>query len=85
MIGIIGRIRTESASATCVAGALAPDNLPGMATAAEGATVVFAIDGTALRTVTATVDDYLMNLAMAEEVCSLGGRPERYDASGRMT
>ncbi len=85
MIGIIGWIRTESASATCVAGALAPDNLPGMATAAEGATVVFAIDGTARGAGTATGGDYLMNLAMAEVVCSLGGRPERYDASGRMT
>jgi hypothetical protein len=71
MIGIVGLIRTESASAAHVAGALAPDNLPGMSTAADGGAVAFAIEGTALRTVTATVDDYLMNLAMAEEVCSL--------------
>ncbi|HDS63959.1 MAG TPA: hypothetical protein ENN52_07560 [Methanofollis liminatans] len=71
MIGIMGLIRTESASATCVAGSLAPDNLPGMAIAADGGTVIFRIEGIALRSVTATVDDYLMNLAMAEEVCSL--------------
>lgn len=84
MIAIAGRIRTESAAATHLAGALAPDNLPGMATSADEGAVVFSIEGASLRTVVSTVDDYLMNLAMAEEVCSLCGRSERYDRSGRM-
>lgn len=70
MIGIEGAIKTESARAACVAGALAPDNLSGMETRAEGDAVVTAIRGEHLRSVTASVDDYLMNLAIAEEVCS---------------
>lgn len=68
MIGIRGLVRASSACAACVAGALAPDNLPGMATAVDGDTVTFRIEGTHLRSVTATVDDYLMNLTMAEEL-----------------
>lgn len=71
MIGIEGVIRTESARAACVAGALAPDNLSGMETRAEGDdAVVTAVRGEHLRSVTASVDDYLMNLAIAEEVCT---------------
>jgi len=70
MIGILGRIRTPCTCAACVAGALAPDNLPGMVTAADGDLVTFGIEGTHLRSVTATVDDYLMNLTIAEELCA---------------
>jgi hypothetical protein len=70
MILIEGTIRTDSACAECVAGALAPDNLCGMDTAAAGNAVVTGIRGEHLRSVTASVDDYLMNLAIAEEVCS---------------
>ncbi|MCK8519880.1 KEOPS complex subunit Pcc1 [Methanoculleus sp. 7T] len=70
MIRIEGTITTESVRASCVAGALAPDNLSGMETAAAGNEVVTAIRGEHLRSVTASVDDYLMNLAIAEEVCS---------------
>lgn len=70
MIRIEGTITTGSARAECVAGALAPDNLSGMETAAAGDAVVTGIRGEHLRSVTASVDDYLMNLAIAEEVCS---------------
>lgn len=70
MIRVEGTITTGSARAECVAGALAPDNLSGMETAAAGNAVVTAIESDHLRSVTASVDDYLMNLAIAEEVCS---------------
>ncbi|WP_246589330.1 KEOPS complex subunit Pcc1 [Methanofollis formosanus] len=70
MTGITGRITTESAQSRCVAASLAPDNLSGMETRAEGPAVVTAVTGTHLRSVIASVDDYLMNLAIAEEVCA---------------
>ena len=70
MIQIEGTITTESARAECVAGALAPDNLSGMETTAAGTAVVTMVRGDHLRSVTASVDDYLMNLAIAEDVCS---------------
>jgi hypothetical protein len=70
MIRVEGTITTGSARAECVAGALAPDNLSGMETAAADDAVVTKVRGDHLRSVTASVDDYLMNLAIAEEVCS---------------
>lgn len=83
MIAIAGLIRTESVDAKCVAGALAADNLAGMVTAADGGTVSFRIEGTALRTITATVDDYLMNLAIAEELCASATAARRHGQSER--
>jgi hypothetical protein len=41
-----------------------------MTTTAEGDKVTTVITGTQLRSVIASVDDYLMNLAIAEETCS---------------
>ncbi|QSZ66960.1 hypothetical protein RJ40_05360 [Methanofollis aquaemaris] len=70
MIGIKGRITTESARSRCVAASLAPDNLTGMETRAQGPAVVTEVTGTHLRSVIASADDYLMNLAIAEEVCA---------------
>ena len=67
---ISGTIRSAHPRADCVAGALSADNLRSMQTRAEGDTVICEIRGTKLRSVTASVDDYLMNLAIAEEICT---------------
>jgi len=71
MMEIEGTITTTHTNASCVAGALAPDNLKSMTTVAEGDLVKTTIAGTKLRSVIASVDDYLMNLAIAEDACSL--------------
>lgn len=70
MMQIKGRITTVHGNADCVASALAPDNLRSMTTTSEGDRVHTAIEGTQLRSVIASVDDYLMNLAIAEDACS---------------
>ncbi|MBP7120810.1 MAG: KEOPS complex subunit Pcc1 [Methanolinea sp.] len=73
MMEIHGEIRTRHTHAACVASALRPDNLQSMQTRADGHLVVTEILGTSLRSVTASVDDYLMNLAVAEDLCTLAG------------
>jgi hypothetical protein len=70
MMQIKGEITTVHRNARCVASSLAPDNLTSMTTIAEGDKVTTVITGTQLRSVIASVDDYLMNLAIAEETCS---------------
>jgi uncharacterized FlgJ-related protein len=70
MMHIRGRITTGHGNAACVASALAPDNLRSMTTTSDGDRVNTAIEGTQLRSVIASVDDYLMNLAIAEDACS---------------
>jgi hypothetical protein len=70
MMHIKGRITTVHGNADCVASALAPDNLRSMTTTADGDQVITAIEGTQLRSVIASVEDYLMNLAIAEDACS---------------
>ena len=70
MMHIKGRITTVHGNAACVASALAPDNLRSMTTTAEGDHVITMIEGSQLRSVIASVDDYLMNLAIAEDACS---------------
>jgi hypothetical protein len=70
MMQINGRITTRHGNSRCVASSLAPDNLTSMTTTAEGDCVTTVITGTQLRSVIASVDDYLMNLAMAEETCT---------------
>ena len=75
---IDGTITTLHNNAACVAAALTPDNLKSMETRAEGGgRVVTTITGTQLRSVIASVDDYLMNLAVAEDSCSLSGKSDR--------
>ena len=71
MMQIEGTITTVHENARCVAAALAPDNLRSMETKAEGDRVITTITGTQLRSVIASVDDYLMNLAVAEDACSV--------------
>jgi hypothetical protein len=71
MMQIEGTITTMHGNAGCVAAALAPDNLRSMETKAEDGRVITTITGTQLRSVIASVDDYLMNLAVAENACSV--------------
>jgi hypothetical protein len=70
MMQIEGTVTTVHDNARCVAAALAPDNLRSMDTKAEGDRVITTITGTQLRSVIASMDDYLMNLAIAEDACS---------------
>jgi hypothetical protein len=74
MTEIDGEIRTLHREARCVAASLRPDNLSSMETRAEGETVVTRIAGTSIRSVIASVDDYLMNIAIAEELCGYASR-----------
>jgi hypothetical protein len=69
MMKIRGVILTLHRNAECVAGALRPDNLLSMQTTADDDLVRTVVTGTRLRSVIASVDDYLMNLAIAEELC----------------
>ena len=70
MMQINGRIATVHRNAQCVAPALTPDNLTSMTTTSDGDRVTMTITGTQIRSVIASVDDYLMNLAVAEDTCS---------------
>ncbi len=70
MMEIRGEILTIHRNAECVAGALMPDNLLSMQTTADGDLVRTVVTGTRLRSVIASVDDYLMNLAIAEDLCN---------------
>lgn len=69
MTTIHGIITTNHRHPCDVAGALRPDNLNTMTTMVQCSQVVTEIEGSQLRSVIASVDDYLMNLAVAEEVC----------------
>jgi len=70
MMQIHARITTVHSNAGCTARALTPDNLNSMETTAEGDRVITEISGTQLRSVIASVDDYLMNLVIADDACS---------------
>jgi hypothetical protein len=72
MIAIEGEIRTVHAHPELVAAAICPDNLMNMSTVAEGRHVVTRIRDSRLRSVIASVDDYLTNLAVAEDLCGPG-------------
>ena len=66
---IEGIIITRHRHAGCVAGALCPDNLSGMRTTACGDDVRTVVTSKKLRSLIASVDDYLMNCAIAEDLC----------------
>jgi hypothetical protein len=70
MMSIQGTITTVHYDPERVARSLAPDNLASMKTTAGDGVVITRISGENLRTVIASVDDYLMNLAIAEDVCT---------------
>jgi hypothetical protein len=69
MISIRGTITTAHPDPARVAGAIAPDNLASMKTRPGDGVVVTDLEGRNLRSIIASVDDYLMNLAIAEDVC----------------
>lgn len=73
MMQFEGMIATVHRNARCVAAAIAPDNMSSMQTTAEGDTVTTMISGTQMRSVIASVDDYLMNLAIADDACQQSG------------
>ncbi len=66
---IEGIVCTPHADAGCVAEALSSDNLSNMTTTATGEFVRTEIHTDRIRSLVASVDDYLMNLAIAEEIC----------------
>ncbi len=65
---ITGRIETLHENPALIASALSPDNLLGMDTRAVGTRLVTTIRSDRLRSVIASVDDYLINLMVAEEL-----------------
>jgi len=67
---IEGIIITRHRHAGCVAGALCPDNLSGMHTAPCGDEVRTVVTSRKLRSLIASVDDYLMNCVISEDLCS---------------
>ncbi|MBN1431625.1 MAG: hypothetical protein JW931_02525 [Methanomicrobiaceae archaeon] len=69
---ISGRIVSNYPNAEFVAESLSADNLLSMKTKAKGNDVICEIHGEKLRSVIASVDDYLMNLSVAEDICSIG-------------
>jgi hypothetical protein len=74
MIRIEGTVETPHSHPECVAAALEPDNLTLIRTSLIEGGVRAEIGGTRLRSITASVDDYLMNLAIAEDVCTAASR-----------
>lgn len=83
MIRVEGIIETPHRHPDCVAAALEPDNLTLIRTTAIEGGVRAEIGGTKLRSIIASVDDYLMNLAIAEDVCSAAStRQSKRDGSG---
>jgi hypothetical protein len=68
-MNIQGIIRTTHTHAQCIADSVSADNLSEMKTHAEGNYVITQITSTKVRSVIASMDDYLMNLTVAEEVC----------------
>ncbi len=74
MIRVDGTISTPHPRAACVAAALAPDNLSLIRTRAADGSVTTDLSGTRLRSIIASVDDYLMNLTIAEDICSYVSR-----------
>lgn len=73
---ISGRIISRHPDAECIAESLSADNLLSMETKAEGDKVLCEVRGEKLRSTIASVDDYLMNLSVAEEICDLGHNTE---------
>ena len=67
MMQIESRITTRHRNAGAVASALTPDNMRNMTTTADGDMVTTVITGTQIRSIIASVDDYLMNLGIAED------------------
>jgi hypothetical protein len=74
MISVRGTITTVHRDPARVADSLAPDNLASMRTTAGEGVVITRISGENLRSIIASVDDYLMNLAIVEDICTCTSR-----------
>jgi Transcription factor Pcc1 len=74
MISVRGTITTVHNDPERVARSLAPDNLTSMKTTAGDGVVITRISGENLRSIIASVDDYLMNLAIVEDICTCTSR-----------
>jgi hypothetical protein len=87
MMQIEGTITTKHHNAECVAAALAPDNLRNMTTTASLDRVTTTITGTHIRSVIASVDDYLTMLAIADDVCSCSSQKPhiKHERTGQET
>lgn len=55
--------------AFCIAESVATDNLSEMDTRAENGNVITHITSTRIRSVIASMDDYITNITVAEELC----------------
>lgn len=73
-----GRIKTGHASPECIAASLSPDNLKDMEMAFDDGCVWMTIEEKPVRSILASVDDYLMNLSIADVFCN-GNRDETQD------
>jgi hypothetical protein len=70
MMVIEGVILTRHAGPAVIGRSVRPDNLMSMTTEKDGDCVKTVIRSSNLRSVIASVDDYLTNLGLAEEICS---------------
>lgn len=70
---INGIIRTLHENPQHIAESVSADNMTGIETGFEGDLVVTRICSTRIRTVIATLDDYLTNIMVAEGVRDAGG------------
>ncbi|MBP2132964.1 hypothetical protein J2128_000885 [Methanomicrobium sp. W14] len=71
MIKITGTITTYHKNPLCISESLKADNLRSMNTEVSGKNVICRIKNDKLRSVVASVDDYMMNLSIADEICGL--------------
>ena len=69
-LAVEGVIMTRHRHSKEMTGSIQPDNLSSMTTGVEDGCVKTVIRSNNLRSVIASVDDYLMNLGIAEEICS---------------
>ncbi|MDD1712598.1 MAG: hypothetical protein LUQ69_05460 [Methanoregulaceae archaeon] len=74
MMEIDGMIRTLHGDPGQIAQAISPDNLASMQTSVMPHAVETRVHSRQLRSVIASVDDYLMNLMIAEDLCSYTSR-----------
>jgi hypothetical protein len=69
-LAVEGVIMTRHDHSPEMAGSIQPDNLSSLTTEVSDGCVNTVIRSDNLRSVIASVDDYLMNLGIAEEICS---------------
>ena len=70
-------LRTELADADAIAAALVPDNTPEMSTQVEDGTVVTTIERETTGGLQSTIDDYVVNLSVAEQVVQTANRSDQ--------